>query len=1008
MEKSFKNKLSLAVLAAITGMSGAANAQSDGAADESAEVVVVEGIRAALISALDEKRNAKNLTEVIQAEDIGKLPDQNLAEVLENITGIQIDRTNGVGTGVQIRGTGANRVEINGVSTVTSGAGRTGISFEDLPAALIASVEVTKAPTAKTIEGSVGGTINLRTLRGNSLKEPLAQVRYQREESDLADSTTPRFSATLGNNWDTDVGKVGVVVTANVAQLDVASANPRFDRDRVNLPDSSPSSQEFPFLRTQFLDQPFEIENYETTNFTASVEFEPTDNLSFYLDATVNDQERARKSARAFFSGTGFSQAIDATTDQRFETIDLGSLDGQFGTLDLGQVTVVTSGVIGVGTNSNGVSEPNLRVGSDNSSRLTKSNVFAFGGEWENDSVKVSAEISYSDSETDEVSLNTGMDFINPNHVAPSPTTSADNGTPAIFSIENGPFEFGIAQGLAATPSTQDLLDRENYALSSVNQGLRIREGEEKSFRVDAVYDISESVPFLTDLSAGLRWNSTSNFNRNAATNNRFTQWNRPRASLFPEIVVEGPNNFNDADSRELFISDYLIIDNDLSFENPDLVRAVIDRAIAVNNFNQGEAVNDPLGTRAINATDFFDIEEETSALYIQADYELDLGVPVSGNLGFRYVTTDIDATGATEDSVTETVTEVNESNDHSFVLPRFNLVADLSEGLLLRAGIGKDIRRPDFNDLSPSTTFFPSAVRAVEVGNPQLDPEEIWSYDLSLEYYFSDSGYVSAGIFRKERDNLITLISEPPAEPIGANSQVERDVTAPCEEGGIFNPIVPPSEFGVFSSSNVPGICVARATNINASETETQQGIELAAQYDLAQFEDRLGWASGFGVIVNYTYQEASNSIAEFDGPNADDAINVILGRDDPDNSTPTLDDDLVTKRRTLEDLSKNSYNFTLFYEKYGISARARYTYRSSFIERLNRNRFNIPPVIGARGQLNVSFNYDINENITVGVEGVNLGQEDRTRWCFNENTLLCEQSLTDRRITFGVTARL
>lgn len=82
--------------------------------------------------------------------------------MLENITGIQITREAGVGTGVQIRGTDANRTEINGVSTVGSGAGRSGIDFEDVSASIIAGLEVTKSPDAKTIEGSVGGTINLK------------------------------------------------------------------------------------------------------------------------------------------------------------------------------------------------------------------------------------------------------------------------------------------------------------------------------------------------------------------------------------------------------------------------------------------------------------------------------------------------------------------------------------------------------------------------------------------------------------------------------------------------------------------------------------------------------------------------------------------------------------------------------------------------------------------------------------------------------------------------------
>ncbi|MGH8179205.1 MAG: TonB-dependent receptor plug domain-containing protein, partial [Steroidobacter sp.] len=93
-------------------------AQSSGeASSETLEEIVVTGIRSSLASALTEKRESDNLVEVIHAEDIGKLPDQNLAEVLENVTGIQITREAGIGRGVQIRGTDANRTEINGVST---------------------------------------------------------------------------------------------------------------------------------------------------------------------------------------------------------------------------------------------------------------------------------------------------------------------------------------------------------------------------------------------------------------------------------------------------------------------------------------------------------------------------------------------------------------------------------------------------------------------------------------------------------------------------------------------------------------------------------------------------------------------------------------------------------------------------------------------------------------------------------------------------------------------------
>ncbi|WP_440877103.1 hypothetical protein [Thalassotalea sp. PLHSN55] len=84
------------------------------------------------------------------------------------------------------------------------------------------------------------------------------------------------------------------------------------------------------------------------------------------------------------------------------------------------------------------------------------------------------------------------------------------------------------------------------------------------------------------------------------------------------------------------------------------------------------------------------------------------------------------------------------------------------------------------------------------------------------------------------------------------------------------------------------------------------------------------------------------------------------------------------------------------------------RYTWRDSYTQAANRMRFNIPPVIGSRGQLNMSVGYSISESITVGLEAVNVTREDSTRWCFNENALLCEQDVSDRRITAGVTVKL
>ena len=249
------------------------------AQEEALEEIVVTGIRGSLASAVDQKRNSDNLVEVIVAEDIGKLPDQNLAEVLENVPGIQITRTAGVGTGVQIRGTNANRTEINGVSTVGSGSGRTGLDFEDISPAIIASVEVAKAPEAKTIEGSVGGTINLRTIRPLQLPETLAYIRAQGEDSSLSQTggLDPRIMASYGDNWSTGNGDFGFVISGGWSEQDVTAFRPRTDRDNFVAAGDNPSAAGFDHLPMQFFVQVLENFQYESFNIAATLEWAPND-----------------------------------------------------------------------------------------------------------------------------------------------------------------------------------------------------------------------------------------------------------------------------------------------------------------------------------------------------------------------------------------------------------------------------------------------------------------------------------------------------------------------------------------------------------------------------------------------------------------------------------------------------------------------------------------------------------------------------------------------------------
>src|SRR3954466_10499728 len=190
----------------------AANAQS--APDDQAEIVVT-GIRASQKAAIEVKRSAVNSVDAIASEDLGKMPDQNVAESLQRVPGITIDRNRGVGNGVTVRGLGPqfNTVTVNGRVIATVGSGRE-FDFSILPSELISGAEVYKSPQANINGASIGATINVKTLR------PLDQEAGFRGGAsvhgylaELGDNTTP--AAAVYFTWKNDAGRLGVAAVVS-------------------------------------------------------------------------------------------------------------------------------------------------------------------------------------------------------------------------------------------------------------------------------------------------------------------------------------------------------------------------------------------------------------------------------------------------------------------------------------------------------------------------------------------------------------------------------------------------------------------------------------------------------------------------------------------------------------------------------------------------------------------------------------------------------------------------
>lgn len=950
-------------VAALGSYSGGAFAQSTDSPELNGEVISI-GIKQSLSSALDKKRAAANIKEIIEAEDVGKLPDDNLAEVLENITGVQISRDGGVGTSVSIRGADRNNVEINGRSTVPSGTNRGGISFDDLPSSLIKSVEVTKVPTADQIEGSIGGTVNLQVFRGLALKKPLATLNAQGVYSEVADRLNPSISATLGNKFSTSIGDIGLVASGNFSELRLQESNLRSSpAPRTFIDAVAPfgaGGQEFVDVNSDGVDDIFFRRGFtsligresrrERNAFTGSAEWQTTDNLKLFAEGSYTDFT---------VRNLGTALGLPTNANSRFgsDIPAVASGEAEFRELDFGgqQIFELTSAEL---------TNVTLRPDNQSNGRRTETFVGAFGGEWSHDLWSIDAEVSYSDSDTFSPNLQTILQFqreaglLNGGQRQTLALDFDSRGDEILLSFVDGQV------------TEEELLDPARYAVVRVRSNISEFDNSEWAQRVDFTRDLDFG--FFRSLSFGARLTQRQSERRQFGT----------QSGLFPQISgadiadILTPNaetdffaGLNDNNYPQTFLT----VDPLRSFDDRDAILetlATAAGAASVTDFIAGEG--------AFDAIQGFDIEEDTKAFYALTEIESDIsGIPLTANLGVRVVETSQTSNGVLRLNGVDS--EVATEQSYTDVLPSFNVNLFPRKDTIFRIGFARNIQRPNFDELS-STISFPGNASDVRGGNPNLQPESVTSLDFALEHYFGDVSFISAGYFTKSRSDIITSQRNSPL--VGADL---NDANA-CEPG-IFNPIA-------VLDSDVAGIdpvgqCVSFISPVNADDGKLR-GWEFALQYGLSDHFE--GWYDGFGVIANLTLQDGDRD------------------------ATFTLAPQFFTGGATspefplaLTGLSRTAYNITLFYEKYGFSARARYTWRDSFqLEDFNGAAGGLPAIQESRGQLNMSASYNITDNIAVSVSATDVFNDLNSQRSGFDNGPVFRQLLPDRRFSAGIRFKL
>lgn len=225
LNSRFKKSL-LAV--SIIAMGMPAFAQTNNAATDDVEEVVVTGMRSSLNTAQELKRNADTVKDVITATDIGALPDKSVTEALQRVPGVTIERFASSsdpkhyadeGTGVLVRGLDRVRSEINGRDAFSANPSG-GLSYEDFPAELLGAVEVVKNQTADLISGGIAGTVNLITRKPFDSDERVVSFNAKASYGDFREEVTPAFSGLFADSWETSAGKFGFLVAGSHSEYE--------------------------------------------------------------------------------------------------------------------------------------------------------------------------------------------------------------------------------------------------------------------------------------------------------------------------------------------------------------------------------------------------------------------------------------------------------------------------------------------------------------------------------------------------------------------------------------------------------------------------------------------------------------------------------------------------------------------------------------------------------------------------------------------------------------------
>lgn len=968
-------KLGLVVTTAL--IAPAMAAAQTAPADDSAEAepdpgneITVTGFRASLDSALRAKREDVGIVDVITAEDIGKFPDTNLAEALQRVPGVVIDRDAGEGRSITVRGLGSDftRVRINGIEALATtggtdssgGSNRSrGFDFNVFAAELFNEITVRKSSSADVDEGSLGATVDLRAARpfdyGGFTIAGSIRGRY----NDLNQKTDPRATFLISNTFAD--GKFGALVS-------VAYSKRRLNEEGFSTVrwDNGPSSQGFcaPIGLTsqgtnatqttcgpaaqgvaRLPNTPENVAAFQTassaSNFhprlprygrlvhdqdrlgmTGSLQFQPTDNTLISADFMFSNLSATRE--EIFLQAISFSRNAAAGGKPQTSVIENqydangGLLFGRYNGVDIRAESRFDD-------LSTRFFQPTLTIEQKVGDRLD-----------------LNLRVGRADSKFDNpVQTTITLDAPNVNNYAidfrqndrlPLITYPFDPNDP------NGPLRFlGIPQVTSGTQPS-------NITNTTASE-IRIRPQGARNIKDVLHFDAKwEVIPGQLSLIAGgdLRRYRFDTFEfRRVNTNDTFFAISPSEAAGLTTRITGFGRNMD------------LPAGTPTSWVIPDLAAVARTLDIYCNCLQNGPAGGPgdfTLGSITVGPArgNNRSIEENNKAAFAMAEFRFDLGgIDLRGNAGLRYVQTRTSSTGYL---ATGGATEVTVDNSYDDWLPAINLSAGLTSSLIVRLAAAKVMARPQLGSLNPGGTITTTGNLSATIGNPLLAPFRADTVDASIEWYRPNGAFIGVGLFYKDISTYVQNLRQ----------------VIPYNETGLPLSLLPPQfdgteEFQVTTFVNTQG--------------GSLKGVEFNV---LQPFDFLPGFLKYTGFTGNFTFVESK--------------IDYVTSPTDP-----------APIRADLINLSPRSWNATLYYDDTKFSARVSGAYRSRFLTRVPGQNGN--DVEGRNSTLNVDaqISYRINENFELTLEGVNLTDQFIDQFISSQRNSVVVYNHTGREILFG-----